>query len=425
MRLRPKQPPARPRRPLRQALTGVLLYFPPVSKPIRYEDRGASADKGDVHKAIAGEHPGLYPGAFCKVLPDTLTGSPDHCLLIHADGAGTKSILAYLHWKETGDAGVFRGVAQDALVMNIDDLGCVGSFGPYLLSNTIGRNAKLVPGEVIAEIIAGYRDCIATLREQGIAVESGGGETADLGDTVRTLVVDSTVVARARRADILTGDRLRPGLAIVGLSSGGKAVYEARENSGLGSNGFTLLRHEFLSSHYKQKYPEVFAPEIADLAYTGRFRLSDPLPGASMTVGEALLSPTRTYLPVLKAVLEQAGPRVAAIFHNTGGGQAKCLRFGKGLLYVKDNLFDPQPVFRYLKESGPLEPRELYRTLNMGHRMEILCDPAAAPDIIAISQGFGIAAQVVGRTESNPASTTGANRLLIRDGKAEFEYTLY
>ncbi len=394
-----------------------------MTKPASYEDRGASADKGDVHKAIAGEHPGLFPGAFCKVLPDTLTGSPEHCLLIHADGAGTKSILAYLHWKETGDARVFRGVAQDALVMNLDDLGCVGSFGPYLLSNTIGRNAKLVPGEVIAEIIAGYRDCIATLREQGIQVESGGGETADLGDTVRTLVVDSTVVARARRAEILTGDRLRPGLAIVGLSSGGKAVYETKENSGLGSNGFTLLRHEFLSDHYKRAYPEVFAPEISGLAYTGRFRLADTLPGSAMTVGEALLSPTRTYLPVLKAALEKAGTAVAAVFHNTGGGQTKCLRFGRGLRYVKDNLFAPQPVFRYLKENGPLEPRELYRTLNMGHRMEILCDPAAAPDLIAVSQSFGIDAQVVGRTEPNPASPT-ANRLLLRDGNAEFEYSL-
>lgn len=399
------------------------LYFPGVSIPIRYEDRGASADKGEVHKAIAGEHPGLFPGAFCKILPDTLTGSPEHCLLLHADGAGTKSILAYLHWKETGDPRAFRGLAQDSLVMNVDDLGCVGVFGPYLLSNTIGRNAKLVPGEVIAEIIAGYRDCIAVLASQGIAVESGGGETADMGDTVRTVVIDSTVVARARRADILSGERLRPGLSIVGLSSGGRAAYEDRENSGLGSNGYTLLRHEFLSSHYKEKYPEVFAPEIADLAYTGRFRLSDPLPGGGMTVGEALLSPTRTYLPVLKTALEKAGSAVAAVFHNTGGGQTKCLRFGRGLLYVKDNLFAPQPVFRYLKEHGPLGHRELYRTLNMGHRMEILCDPAAAPDIIAVSRSYGIDAQVVGRTEANPASAT-ANRLLLRDGQAEFEYSL-
>jgi phosphoribosylformylglycinamidine cyclo-ligase len=394
-----------------------------VSKPIppiRYEDRGASADKADVHKAIAAEHPGLFPGAFCKVLPDTLTGSPDHCLLIHADGAGTKSILAYLHWRETGDAGVFRGLAQDSLVMNIDDLACVGSFGPFLLSNTIGRNAKLIPGEVITEIIAGYRDCIAMLQDQGITVESGGGETADMGDTVRTVVLDSTVMARARRGTIISGDRLKPGLSIVGLSSGGKAAYETRENSGLGSNGYTMLRHEFLSSHYKSAYPEAFAPEIADLAYTGAYRLSDPLPGGGMTVGEALLSPTRTYAPVLKSVVEALGDRVAAIFHNSGGGQTKCLRFGRGLLYVKDNLFEPQPVFRLLKEKGPLPARELYRTLNMGHRMEVVCDPAAAQEVIDISRGFGIEAQVVGRTEASE----GPNRLLLKDGDGEYSYSL-
>lgn len=397
--------------------------FPPViesNQPIRYEDRGASADKGEVHKAIAGEHPGLFPGAFCKVLPDSLTGSPEHCLLIHADGAGTKSILAYLHWKETGDASVFRGVAQDSLVMNVDDLGCVGSFGPYLLSNTIGRNAKLIPGEIIAELIAGYRDCIAMLRGQGIVIESGGGETADMGDTVRTLVVDSTVVARARRSEIISGERLRPGLAIVGLASGGRAAYETKENSGLGSNGYTMLRHEFLSAHYKEKYPEAFAPEIASLAYTGKFRLADPLPGSSLIVGEALLSPTRTYLPVLKPVVEKLGNRVAAIFHNSGGGQTKCLRFGKGIHYVKDDLLPLPPVFRYLMDHGPLPPRELYRTLNMGHRMEVICDPAAAPEVVAISREFGIEAQVVGRTEDSG----GGNRLTIRDGRGQYQYAL-
>lgn len=391
-----------------------------MNKPIRYEDRGASADKGDVHKAIAAEHPGLFPGAFCKVLPDSLTGSPDHCLLVHADGAGTKSILAYLHWRETGDARVFRGIAQDSLIMNIDDLACVGSFGPFLLSNTIGRNAKVIPGEIITELVAGYRDCIGMLRGQGITVESGGGETADMGDTVRTVVVDSTVVARALRSDIISGDRLRPGLSIVGLSSGGKASYETAENSGLGSNGYTMLRHEFLSSHYKEKYPEAFAPEIADLAYTGRFRLSDPLPGSSMTVGEALLSPTRTYIPILKVVVERFGSQVAAILHNSGGGQTKCLRFGKNLLYVKDALFEPQPVFRLLKDQGPLPARELYRTLNMGHRMEVICEPAAAREIIAVSEGFGIEAKVVGRTEASP----GPNRLVVKDAQGEYDYSL-
>ena len=391
-----------------------------MSNPIRYEDRGASADKAEVHKAIAGEHPGLFPGAFCKVLPDTLTGSPDHCLLVHADGAGTKSILAYLHWKETGDLSAFRGLAQDSLVMNVDDLACVGVFGPFLLSNTIGRNAKLIPGDAITEIIAGYRDCIALFAEQGIVVESGGGETADLGDSVRTLVVDSTLVARALRRKILSGDRLRPGLAIVGLHSGGRASYEPSENSGLGSNGYTMLRHEFLSAHYKAAYPEAYAPEIASLAYTGKYRLSDPFPGASMTVGQALLSPTRTYAPILKAVLAQAGEAIAAIFHNTGGGQTKCLRFGRGLAYIKDNLFAPPPVFRQLRDNPAMAPRELYRTLNMGHRMEILCEPSVAEAIIHTSKSFNVDARIVGRTEAS----AGANRLLLKDEDAEYTYEL-
>lgn len=400
-----------------------MLYFPPVNKPIRYEDRGASADKAEVHKAILGEHPGLFPGAFCKVLPDTLTGSPDHCVLVHADGAGTKSLLAYLHWRETGDLSAFRGLAQDSLIMNIDDLACVGAFGPFLLSNTIGRNAKLIPGDAIAEIIGGYRDCIAMLAGQGIVIESGGGETADLGDIVRTLVVDSTVVARAPRKSILTGERLRPGLAIVGLASGGRASYEASENSGLGSNGYTMLRHEFLSSHYKAAYPEVYAPEIAGLAYTGKYRMSDPLPGSSMTVGQALLSPTRTYAPILKAILAQAGDAIAAIFHNTGGGQAKCLRFGRGLLYIKDDLFALPPVYRLLKDNPAQSARELFRTLNMGHRMEILCEPSVAQAIIDTSKSFHVDAKVVGRTEASNAAD-GSNVLRLKDGAEEYVYRL-
>jgi phosphoribosylformylglycinamidine cyclo-ligase len=392
-----------------------------VTQPIRYEDRGASADKNEVHKAIAGEHPGLFPGAFCKVLPDTLTGDPEQCVLIHADGAGTKSILAYLLWKETGDLSGFRGLAQDSLIMNVDDLACVGAFGPFLLSNTIGRNAKLIPGDAIAEVIAGYRDCVSMLAKHGIEMASGGGETADLGDTVRTMVVDSTVVARMPRKRVIDCSRLRPGLAIVGLASGGKAAYESEENSGFGSNGFTMLRHEFLAPHYKAKYPEAYAPEIAELAYTGRFRMTDPLPGSSLTVGKALLSPTRTYAPILKQVVEKAGDAVAAIFHNSGGGQAKCLRFGKGLTYVKDALFDPPPAYKVLMENPFQSARELYRTLNMGHRMEVLCEPGAAAGIIAISKSFGVDAKVVGRTEAGQGT---ANSLRLHDGKQEFTYQL-
>ena len=394
--------------------------FPPVSNPIRYEDRGASADKAEVHKAIAGEHPGLFPGAFCKVLPDTLTGSPEHCVLVHADGAGTKSILAYLHWKETGDLSAFKGLAQDSLVMNIDDLACVGAFGPFLLSNTIGRNAKLIPGDAIAAIIAGYRECVAMLAGHGIEIVSGGGETADMGDTVRTLVVDSTVVARMPRKAVITGQRLRPGLAIVGLASGGQASYETAENSGLGSNGYTMLRHEFLSSHYKTAYPEAYAPEIAALAYTGKHRMGDALPGSTLTIGQTLLSPTRTYAPILKAAVAAAGDAIAAIFHNSGGGQTKCLRFGQGLTYVKDNLFAPPLAFRLLQANPAMAPRELYRTLNMGHRMEIVCEPSVAEALIGISKSFKVDAKVVGRTEA----AAGANRLILNDGKQEFTYQL-
>jgi phosphoribosylformylglycinamidine cyclo-ligase len=391
-----------------------------VTQPIRYEDRGASADKGEVHKAIAGEHPGLFPGAFCKVLPDTLTGDPEQCMLIHADGAGTKSILAYLHWKETGDLSAFKGLAQDSLVMNVDDLACVGAFGPFLLSNTIGRNAKLIPGDAIAAIIAGYRECVSMLAGHGIEIASGGGETADLGDTVRTLVVDSTVVARMPRRAVISGERLRPGLVLVGLYSGGRASYESAENSGLGSNGYTMLRHEFLSPHYKAAFPEAYAPEIADLAYTGRHRLSDALPGSSLTIGQALLSPTRTYAPILKAAVAAAGDAIAAIFHNTGGGQAKCLRFGKGLTYVKDALFDPPPAFRLLQSNPAHSARELYRTLNMGHRMEVVCEAGAADTVIRISKSFGVDAKVVGRTEAGQ----GANRLILKAGGQEFSYQL-
>lgn len=374
---------------------------------LRYEDRGASADKAEVHAAIAHDDKGLFPGAFCKVLPDTLTGSPEHCLLTHADGAGTKSLLAYLWFKETGNLAAFRSIAQDSLVMNIDDLACVGAFGPFLLSNTIGRNAKIISGAMIAEVIAGYRDCIDLLGKHGIAVVNGGGETADLGDVVRTLVVDSTVTVRMARRDIIDAARIKPGLVLVGLASGGRATYESRENGGLGSNGYTSLRHELLSGHYRDTYPECYAPEIRDLAYTGKYRMRDPLPGSSLTVGEVLLSPTRTYAPVLKAMVEAHRETIYGIIHNTGGGQAKCLRFGSGVTYVKDRLMTPPPAMQLLRETGRLSPRELYRSLNMGHRIEIACEPAAADKLIAISQGFGIAAQVIGHTEKGPEGRVG------------------
>ncbi len=391
-----------------------------MPQSLRYEDRGASADKKEVHAAIRGEDPGLFPGAFCKVLPDSLTNDPNHCLLIHADGAGTKSVAAYLWWKETGDASVFRGLAQDSLVMNLDDLLCVGAEGPFLLSNTIGRNAKLIPGQVIAEIIAGYRDCIDMLGKHGVEIISGGGETADLGDAVRTLVVDSTLVARMERKRVITGEKLRPGLVLVGFSSSGKTSYESKENSGIGSNGLTSARHELLSSHYREHYAEAFAPEIKELAYTGSFRLKDVLPGSQITAGEALLSPTRTYAPVLAKVFAEARDSIAAVFHNTGGGQTKCLRFGKGLTYIKDNLFDPPPLFRVLRDKSRLGLSELYRSLNMGHRLEIACEPGVAQALISIAKGFNMEAKVVGHIEAGPVG----NHLKIMAEGQTLEYSL-
>ena len=391
-----------------------------MTVPLHYEDRGASADKREVHAAIRGEDPGLFPGAFCKVLPDSLAGSPDHCVLIHADGAGTKSVAAYLWWRETGDASVFRGLAQDSLVMNLDDMLCVGAPGPFLLSNTIGRNAKRIPGEVITEIIAGYRECIKLFGSYGIEIQSGGGETADLGDAVRTVLVDSTMVARMERKRVISGERLRPGLALVGFASFGKAVYEDKENSGIGSNGLTSVRHELLNRHYREVYPEAFAPEIVDLAYTGNFRIRDMLPGSTLTVGEALLSPTRSYAPVLVKVFAELRDEIAYVFHNTGGGQTKCLRFGQGLTYIKDNLFTLPPLFQILRRESRLNPRELYRSLNMGHRMEIACDPAATARIIAIAEGLGVSAKVIGRIEAGPPG----NRLQIEVEGKTLEYVL-
>lgn len=387
---------------------------------LRYEDRGASADKSEVHAAIRKDDPGLFPGAFCKILPDSLANSPDHCVLIHADGAGTKSVAAWLWWKETGETSVFRGLAQDSLVMNLDDLLCAGATGPFLLSNTIGRNAKIVPGEIIAEIIAGYRECVEMLGRHGIEVVSGGGETADLGDAVRTLVVDSTLVTRMRRQDVISGENLRSGLAIVGFSSYGQAAHEEKENSGMGSNGLTSARHELLSAHYREQYPDAYAPQIHELAYTGPYRLLDSLPESTLTVGEALLSPTRTYAPLLARILHGYRGAIAAIFHNTGGGQTKCLRFGKNLTYVKNNLFDPPPLFRVLQQKSRLDLRELYRSLNMGHRLEVLCDPSVAPELIKLSEAMKIEAKVVGHTESG----SGKNKLVLSAEEQTLEYSL-
>jgi phosphoribosylformylglycinamidine cyclo-ligase len=378
-----------------------------------YESRGVSPDKPDVRRALDASDPGLFPGAFCKAVPDVLAGSEQHCVLLHADGAGTKSALAYVHYRQHGDAGVFAGIAQDSLVMNLDDLLCVGCTGPFVLSNTIGRNAKLIPGAVVSEIIRGYERVASDLRRYGVEIVPCGGETADVGDLVRTVVVDSTLVARMRRDEFINCAGVRAGHVIVGLASFGQAVYESSYNSGISTNGFTAARHELLADRYRREFPETFAPDISDLAYTGRFAIDDPLPGTSMTIGEALLSPTRTYAAVMVDVLRYLRTRISAIFHNSGGGQTKCLGFGREVRYVKDNLFPLPPVFRFLREATNLPTREMVRVFNLGHRMEIVCEPTAANDVVEIASRFGVEARVVGRVERH----AGRSLVVCVDGE--------
>lgn len=364
-----------------------------------YEDRGVSPHKSEVKAAIEGFDAGLFPGAFCKALPDLYGGSAEHCFLLHADGAGTKSTVAYIHYRRHNDPGIFRGIAQDSLVMNLDDLICVGAMGPFALSNTIGRNAKLIPGEVLRAVIGGYEDLAGKLGSLGVEIRSCGGETADVGDLVRTIVVDSVLATRMRRSDFIDCSKMRVDQSIVGLASSGQATYERAYNSGIGSNGLTSLRHELLTSRYREEFPETFAPDIREVAYTGKFDIDDPLPGTPLTVGEALLSPTRTYAPIIKEVLETHRQHISAILHNTGGGQTKCLNFGDNIRYVKDNLFPAPPVFDFLRQHTDLPAREMFRVFNMGHRMEIYCDPEASASIIAISEKFGVSGRVIGHTE--------------------------
>ncbi len=385
---------------------------------VTYEARGVSPDKPDVKAAVAQLDKGLFPGAFCHAMPDILGGSVAHCLLSHADGAGTKSILAYLHYKQHGDAAIFQGIAQDSLVMNTDDLLCVGATGPFVMSNTIGRNKMLIPGEVVTQIVAGYSKVVAMLGEHGVEITIAGGETADVGDLVRTVIVDSTLTVRMRRADFIDAAKVRAGQVIVGLASDGQASYEDRPNSGIGSNGITAIRHEVLNRTYRDGSPEAYAPEIHDLAYVGDYALSDLAPGLGMTVGEALLSPTRTYAPVIKAILDRGLDGISAIFHNTGGGQTKCLNFGSGIRYIKDGLFPEAPLFRFLRETRALPYREMLRSFNMGFRMEIVCDEDRAQSIIDAAGAFDIAARIYGRTEKSD----GPNRLLIDtpEGIVEF-----
>lgn len=385
---------------------------------MRYDQRGVSASKEDVHNAIKNIDKGLYPGAFCKIVPDYLGGDPEWCNIMHADGAGTKSSLAYAYWRETGDLSVWRGIAQDALIMNIDDLLCVGATDNILVSSTIGRNKRLIPGEVIAAIINGTEELLARMRSLGVSVYSTGGETADVGDLVRTIIVDSTVTCRMRRADVVNNADIRGGDVIVGLASFGQATYEDEYNGGMGSNGLTSARHDVFCKEVAARYPETFdgaMPE--DLAYSGSVSLTDKVDGTPLDAGKLVLSPTRTYAPVIKTLLARMRPAIHGMVHCTGGAQTKVLHFVENKHVIKDNLFPVPPLFALIQKQSGTDWREMYKVFNMGHRMEIYVAPGDADAVIAIAREFGIDARVVGRVEDAPA-----NRLTITGEYGTFEY---
>lgn len=366
----------------------------------RYMQRGVSASKEDVHNAIKNVDKGLYPQAFCKIIPDLLGGDPDYCNLMHADGAGTKSSLAYIYWRETGDLSVWKGIAQDALVMNLDDLLCVGATDNILLSSTIGRNKSLIPGEVIAEIINGTEELLENLRQLGVGIYSTGGETADVGDLVRTIIVDSTVTCRMRRSDVIDNARIAGGDVIVGLASYGQASYEHQYNGGMGSNGLTSARHDVLGKYLVERFPESFDAAIPqDLVYSGSRSLLEPVEGTPLNMGQLILSPTRTYAPVVATVLRELRPQIHGMVHCTGGAQTKVLHFVRGKHVVKDNLLPVPPLFRIIAEESGASGEELYKVFNMGHRLEFYVPQEVASDVIAISQSFGIEAQIIGHVE--------------------------
>lgn len=392
----------------------------------RYQARGVSAKKEDVHAAIGNIDAGLFPGAFCKITEDCLTGDPLKCNVIHADGSGTKSALAYLHFREFGDPAVFRGIARDSIVMNIDDLLCVGVTGGVLMSATVNRNPRHFPSSALAHLIDETEHYLARLRELGFGVFSGGGETADVGDLTPTVTVDSCAVAVLPRSRVIDNARIRPGMAIVGLASHGQAVYEDQPNSGIGSNGLTSARHDMLAPYYREKYPETFDKNTdASLIYCGPYRLEDALPGASMSVGEALLSPTRTYAPVVVRLIAELGDRIHGMIHCSGGGQTKCLRFGGGVHYIKDRMMAVPPVFLAIQQAGMVEWREMYQVFNMGHRLEIVVNAADADTVCAVAEDFGIGAAVIGHTEPSRLPD-GCNHLSLTgpEGIGVLEYSL-
>ena len=384
----------------------------------RYMMRGVSAAKEDVHNAIKNIDKGLYPTAFCKIIPDILGGDPEYCNIMHADGAGTKSSLAYMYWRETGDLSVWKGIAQDALIMNTDDLLCVGAVDGILVSSTIGRNKMLIPGEVISEIINGTDELLQELRDMGIGIYGTGGETADVGDLVRTIIVDSTVTCRMKRSDVIDNANIRPGDVIVGLSSTGQATYEKRYNGGMGSNGLTSARHDVFSKYLAEKYPESYDKAVPEeLVYSGHYRLDDKVEGAPVTAGQLVLSPTRTYAPVIKQLLTEMRPKVHGMVHCTGGAQTKVLHFvGDNCRVVKDNLFPIPPLFRIIKEESGTEWSEMYKVFNMGHRMEIYVSPEDAAQVMKVAGSFNIDAQVIGRIEE------GRKSLTIKSEAGTFDY---
>ncbi len=384
----------------------------------RYNQRGVSAGKEEVHAAIKNIDKGLYPKAFCKIIPDHIAGSDDHCLIMHADGAGTKSSLAYMYWKETGDVSVWKGIAQDALIMNVDDLLCVGAVDNIMVSSTIGRNKNLIPGEVISTIIKGTEELLAEMREWGVNIFSTGGETADVGDLVRTIIVDSTVVCRLPKSKVISNDNIQVGDVIVGLSSSGKANYESEYNGGMGSNGLTSARHDVFNKNLAEKYPESFDSSVPEeLVYSGALALTDAVECSPIDAGKLLLSPTRTYLPIIKEILEEHRPSVHGMVHCSGGAQTKILHFIDEHHIVKDNMFETPVLFKTIQEQSGTDWKEMYKVFNMGHRMELYVDEQSAQSIVDISRKWGVDAQIIGRVESSAEP-----KVTIKSEHGTFEY---
>ena len=385
----------------------------------RYQQRGVSAGKEDVHKAIAKVDKGLFPKAFCKIVPDYLTGSSDHCIVMHADGAGTKSALAYMYWKETGDLSVWKGIAQDALVMNIDDLLCVGATDDILISSTIGRNKHLIPGEVISEIINGTEELLAELRKDGLPIQSTGGETADVGDLVRTIIVDTTVVTRMKKDQVINNANIKPGNVIVGMASDGKASYENDYNGGMGSNGLTSARHDVFSSYLADQYAEGFDPNTPrELVYSGSKKLTDSVDGVPLDAGKLVLSPTRTYAPIMMEIFKELRSNIDGMVHCSGGAQTKVLHFVDEVHVIKDNMFPTPALFKLIQEESDTTWEEMYKVFNMGHRMEVYTDEESANRMIQICKTFKVDAQIIGRVEASDSK-----KLTISSEHGEFRYS--